>query len=337
MENNPNENQDDGLKDSGATLEATDSGSLSSPGTTESTGAPTPDTPPTPPTKPPFPKRIKDRLRRVNIFVLAFGAVAIVGICIVAVAYLMNGKTTTTASTTLSSQNLSPSSLAKLANNDATVGTSGQLLNIESNATFAGQVLVHQNLAVAGNLDIGGVLSLTNISVGGTSDLAQTSVSKNLAVAGITNLQGAVTIASSLQVSGSGNFSGPVTAPQITTTSLQINGELQLSHHITTNGSTPTSSGGSALGGGGTSSISGNDVAGSISINTGGSPPAGCFVSVKFASAYATTPHILLTPVGSAAGGLSYYINPSPSGFSVCDATSPPSGSTFGFDYFVID
>jgi cytoskeletal protein CcmA (bactofilin family) len=186
-------------------------------------------------------------------------------------------------------------------------------------------------------LQIGGTLALSNLTVSGTSQFGQATVNQNLAVAGNTAIQGATTIAKSLQVNGSGTFSGSLSAPQITTPSLQLNGDLVLTHHISVGGSTPTRSGGTALGSGGSVSVSGSDTAGSITINTGSNPAAGCFVTITFTTKYNATPHVLATPIDSAAGGLSYYITRSTTNFSICDSTTPPAGSSFGFDYFVLD
>ena len=261
--------------------------------------------------------------------------VLIVAAIVIAVAYLESKRGSGTSS--ISSQSLSESTLKQLANSDVTVGNSSHVLNVQSSAVFAGKVLIRQDLEVAGNLQIGGTLALNGLSVAGTAQFGQAQVNKDLSVAGNTGLQGTVTIAKSLQVSGGGSFGGALTAPQITASTLQLNGDLVLTHHITAGGATPSRTNGSALGGGGTASVSGSDTSGSISINTGGGPGAGCFVTINFTSRYNSTPHVVITPVGSAAGSLAYYVNRSPAGFSVCDASAPPAGASFGFDYFVVD
>jgi len=277
-----------------------------------------------------------ERLRqRTNIYLLLFGGVILLAGIIILIAYLQDQHSVKT--NRLQTQSLSQSTLQQLANSDATVGSNQSVLNVQSSAVFAGQVLIRQNLEIAGNLQIGGTLALSNLTVSGTSQFGQATVNQNLAVAGNTAIQGATTIAKSLQVNGSGTFSGPLSAPQITTSSLQLNGDLVLTHHISVGGSTPTRSDGTALGSGGSVSISGSDTAGSITINTGSSPAAGCFVSITFTTKYNATPHVLVTPVGAAAGGLSYYVTRSTANFSICDSTVPPTGSSFGFDYFILD
>ncbi len=272
---------------------------------------------------------------RFNIYLLLFVLVLIIAIIIVMVSYISSRHKP--AASVLSSQNLSQSTLQQLANSDATVGSNSQVLNVQSSAVFAGNVLVRQDLQVAGNLQIGKTLALNDVTVAGTAQFSQVQINNNLSVAGNAGFQSAVTIAKSLQVNGGANFNGPLSAPQLTVSSLQLNVDLVLTHHITTDGPAPGLVNGTALGSGGTASVSGSDTSGSISINTGSGPAAGCFVTINFASKFNTTPHILITPIGSSAGGLSYYVNRSAAAFSICDATTPPAGVSFGFDYFVVD
>jgi|SRR5665213_3917563 len=282
----------------------------------------------------PFTRLIKQLRQRFNIYLVLFSVIILIAAVIVVIAFLQSHKPSTNS---IQSQSLSQSTLDQLANSDTTVGNNHSILNVQSSAVFAGQVLLRQNLEVAGNLQIGGTVALSNISVAGTSQLGQVTVNKNLSVAGDTAIQGAATIAKGLQVNGGGTFSGALSAPQVTTGSLQLSGDLVLTHHLSAGGSTPSRSSGSALGSGGSTSVSGSDTAGSITINTGTGPAAGCFVTITFTGKYNAIPHVLVTPIGSAAGGLSYYVDRSTTNFSVCDASTPPAGSSFGFDYFVID
>lgn len=278
---------------------------------------------------------IKAFTQRFNIYLLLFVFILAIAGIIIVVAYFQSKKASTTS--TIKTQDLTQAALEQVANSDATVGNSQQILNVQSSAVFAGKVLVREGLEVAGNLQIGGTVAVNNLTVSGSSQFGQVQINKDLAVAGDSGFQGSVTVAKSLQVNGGGNFAGPVTAPQITTSVLQINGDLVFTKHLVAGGPTPGRSSGSALGSGGSVSISGSDTAGTVSINTGGSPPAGCFVTVNFTSRYNSIPHILLTPVGSSGGSIDYYVNRTTSSFSICDSTSPPAGSSFGFDYFVID
>jgi hypothetical protein len=286
------------------------------------------------PAKPPK-VGLKQRLKRFNVFLLLFMLILVIAGGIVLVAYFQSKKAAT--STTLKTQTLTQQTLDQLASTDATVGSNQQVLKVESSAIFAGKVLVRDGLEVAGNLQIGGTVGLTNLTVSGTTQLGETKVNKNLSVAGDTAIQGGATIAKSLQVSGSGSFGGPLTAPQITASSLQLNGDLILTHHLTLGGPTPGRTNGTALGSGGTATISGSDSGGTVTINIGSGAGAGCFITVNFAQKFNAPPRILITPVGSSAGSIAYYVNRTSSSFSICDAAVPPAGASFGFDYFVFN
>lgn len=295
--------------------------------------APSPSSPKPP--KRPLLKRLGERFPSVNVYMLIFVLVLVVAAVVGALAFLQSKRNNT--SFNISSQTLDQKALEQLANSDATIGSSSQVLNVQSSAIFAGKVLIRDTLEVAGGLQIGGNLSLAGVTVSGSSSFGQVQVSKNLTVIGDTALQGVLTVQKSLNVSGGGTFSGPLSAPQLTVTSLQLNGDLLLNHHLTAGGANPSRSNGSALGSGGTSSVSGSDTSGSISINTGSGASAGCFITVSFASRFNSTPRVLLTPVGSGAASINYYVNRSTSSFSVCAANTPPSNSSFAFDYFILD
>ena len=274
--------------------------------------------------------RLRRRFAFLNVYLLIFLLVLLIAAVASIIAY--NSSKRTASDTAISSQALDQKALEQLANTDTNVGSSAQILNVQSNAVFAGKVLVRDTLEVAGQLQVGGSLSLAELNISGNG-----SIGKDLAVAGDTALQGVLTVQKNLNVTGNGNFGGTVSAKQLTVGSLQLNGDLNLNHHVTAGGSSPGRSNGPALGSGGTASLGGSDTSGSITINTGGSPAAGCFITVTFASKFNSTPHVLITPVGSAAAGLSYYINRSTSNFSICSTNAAPGNTTFGFDYFILD
>jgi len=273
---------------------------------------------------------------KFNIYLLIFVLLFVI-VSAVAIVYYFKRNVKTDTPATISQQKLSSDTLNKLASNGVQVGDPKQVLNIQSNAVFAGQVLVKGELQVAGGLKIGGgSLTLPGLTVGGAASINDLQV-QSLAIAGNAAVQGQLSVQQNLSVGGNGNFKGGITAGQISTNKLQLVGDLQLTRHIVAGGSIPGRSNGSALGSGGTSSVSGSDTAGSISINTGSGAGAGCFLTINFAQAFSSTPHIVVTPVGSAAGGISYYINRSTSSFSVCTASAPPSNASFGFDYVALD
>jgi len=277
---------------------------------------------------------VKRLLGKINIYLLLFIVVMIVMGAVFAVAFLANHGT---KGINVKTQSLSSDTLKQLANSDVTVGQPKQVLNVQSNAVFAGKVLIRDSLEVAGTIQIGGILNVPGINVSGNGVLDQVQINKTLTVGGDTGVQGQLAVQKSLAVTGTGTFGGPITAPQISVNTFLLNGDLNLTHHITAGGATPGRSNGSALGSSGSASISGSDTAGSININTGSGASAGCFISVTFAQKFNATPHVLVTPIGAAAGAIGYYVNRSTTGFSVCAADTPPSGASFGFDYFILD
>ncbi|CAN5383425.1 hypothetical protein BH10PAT3_BH10PAT3_2640 [soil metagenome] len=277
---------------------------------------------------------LKKLLGKVNVYFLLLILVLIILGGIAYYAVIQNRKNAKQG--TLNTQKLTQSDLDKLAGTDSSVGDAKQTLTVVSNAIFTGGVLVRGNIDVAGSIKIGGPLSLPGLSVGGNTSVDQLAA-KSLTVAGDAAIQGKVAIQNNLTVTGSGSFSGNVTSPQVTTNKLQLNGDLQLSRHVTPNGASPGRTNGGALGGGGTASNSGNDITGTVNINTGNAAPAGCFVTITFSSAYATVPHVIISPSSSTAATVDYYVNRSASGFSICTANDPPDNAAgMTFDYIVL-
>lgn len=289
---------------------------------------------PTAPTPAKKPGGVRAKLRQFNVYLLLMGLILTIAGGILTVAYFQSKQATTT--NTIKDQDLTEETLREIAKSDASVGSSQQVLNVQSSAVFAGKVLVRDGLEVASNLQVGGTTALTDLTVAGTSQFGQVQVDKDLGVTGNVAAQGALT-ARSLQISGGGTFSGPVSAPQITTPSLQLNGDLVLTNHIVAGGPTPGATPGPAVGGGGSASVSGSDTSGTVNINVGGGAPAGCFATINFTRKYNATPHVTVTPVGANAGSLDYYVTRNTASFSICDATAPPAGISFAFDYFIVE
>jgi cytoskeletal protein CcmA (bactofilin family) len=278
---------------------------------------------------------LKHRLTHVNIYLTVF-CLLIVGTAALGGFLYLNSKQAKQSADTLSSQSLSSSSLSELANSGVSVGDPKQVLTVQSNSIFSGKVLVRQDLEVAGRLLVGSSLSLTGITVSGQSKFDDVQVTKDLAVTGNAAIQGKLSLRN-LAVTGDGNFGGTVTASQLVANNLTLNGNVTLTHHLIAGGATPSRSNGGALGSGGTSTVSGSDTAGSITVNSGGSPSAGCFITVNFTQKYNSVPRIIITPVGAAAANVGYYVSRTTSSFSVCGTSPAPAGQNFGFDYMVIE
>ncbi len=304
-------------------------GDAASPGTDNKT----PDNPKPKGKKPGFDK-LKDLIVHINIYLLIFILIVIVSAMGVFISMQQTKKEL--APPTLTSQDLSQEALEQINESEIKVGDPKQTLAIESNAIFSGKVLVRDDLDVAGTIKVGNALNLPGITVSGTSSFDQIQANQ-LSVDGDGSIQGGLNVQRNLTVAGGGSFGGPVSIPQLTVQSLQLSNDLTITRHIDAGGPTPGLSRGGALGGGGTASVSGTDTAGTVSINTGSGPGAGCFATITFANKFNGTPHVVITPVGSAAGGLNWYINRTSSGFSICTTNPAPGGQNFAFDFVAID
>lgn len=294
----------------------------------------------TDPTKPAKKVRKNGPLQRFwhhfNIYIVLFGLLVIVSVVIVTLIYLKSRTTTVTPAGSIRSQSLSADTLKDLANNGTQIGDPKQVLNIQSNSVFSGAVLVRGELQVAGGLKLGSSsLSINDLTIGGSANI-NTLQAQSLNVAGASRSND-LTVLRNLTVNGASTINGGLTTPVLSVGRLQLNSDLSLTRHIVGGGATPARSNGTALGSGGTTTVSGSDTAGSITINTGGGPAAGCFVSLTFTSSFSGTPHVVVTPVGSAAASLNYYINRSNTGFSVCTTNAAPNNASFGFDYHIFN
>jgi cytoskeletal protein CcmA (bactofilin family) len=279
---------------------------------------------------------IKKFLRKINLYFLIFMLLLVVAGVIAAVNYLNSQKAVTEPN--IASQKLTQDALKQLANSDATVGSAAQTLTIQGNAIISGQTLMRGNLNVAGNFQTGGSIQGPSLTISGKSNLGETQIN-SLQVATNTAIQGSTTMRD-LSVSGAATFSGAITASQITVSKLVLSGTgtLQLPNHLSFTGPSPSRSfiGSGILGSGGSVSISGSDTSGTINLNSGNSPNgSGCIVRINFQQAFPGQPHVLVSPVGSAAGGMEYYVERNNSGFSLCTNVAPTANKTFAFDYFV--
>jgi hypothetical protein len=268
-----------------------------------------------------------------NIYFIVFIVVvlAAVGIIFYAISTANKAKPTTTKT-----QSLTSAEIAQLKGNTTIVGDNKTTLDVQSNAVFESQVLVRSDLSTAGSLKVGTTASVKDLVVSGTSTLDNVNISGTASFSGDLTLQGALSIVKGLNVSGAGSF-GSLNVGNLSVNSLQLTGDFNISRHLTTSGNSVSRSPGTALGGGGTVSVSGNDTAGTLTINTGNTPPSGLFATIKFSRPFPSTPRVLITPIGSAAALVKYYVNRDNTGFSIGCTSAPPAGSSFAFDYFVVN
>lgn len=270
----------------------------------------------------------------LNIYLLMFLLLLVVAGGAILVTYQTSKRTKGT--TEIKFSDLTPEDLKALQSSSTTVGDPKSILNVESNAVFAGKVLVRDSLDVAGTIKVGGALSLPGLTVTGPSNFDEVRAN-NVTISNNASILGQLTVQRSLSVTGGATFGGAITAPQLNIENLQISSDIILNRHIDAGGATPDIAFGGALGAGGTASVSGTDTAGTVNINTGGGPISGLLATITFKQKFNATPHVVVTPVGIGASGLNYYISRTTSGFSLFTANAPSAGTSFSFDFIVID
>lgn len=277
---------------------------------------------------------IKRFFRKINVYLLMFLLLIVVAGAITAVNYLNSQKTVPKPD--IASQGLTEDALKQLANTDASIGGASQTLTIKGNAVIDGQTLMRGNLNVAGNFQSGGSIQGPSLTISGAANLGATQIN-SLQVATNAAVQGSTTLRD-LNVAGAASFGGAISASQITVTRLILSGNavLQVPNHISFAGPSPGRTINTGpLGNGGSASVSGSDTTGTVNINTGNNTSAGCFVRISFNQNFASQPHVIISPVGSAAGQTQYYVDRDTSSFSLCTSSPAPANQAFAFDYFV--
>lgn len=280
------------------------------------------------------PSKLKTTLKRLNLYFLLFLLLVVIAGAVTVVYYLNSKKQPVVPG--IADQPLTQKALKELANKNASIGDASQTITIKGSAVINGQTLMRGNLNVAGNLQAGGSIQGSSLTISGKSNLSDTQIS-SLQVAQNIAIQGTTTT-KDLNVAGASTFSGALTASQISTSKLIISGDggLQITNHLTFTGPSPSRSiNGAALGSGGSASVSGSDTSGSVNINTGNNPAAGCFITLNFNKTFAKQPRVIISPIGQAAGRIDYYATRTTSNFSICTSTPSPAHQNFAFDYFI--
>jgi hypothetical protein len=311
--------------------------------------------------KPPVPATPKLGKRHHNTYHPSHKATFIGLVVVVAVlainagiiAFVIKGQSKTKNLGNQGEVTISQGVLNRLGVNRSTIGDTGVELVVGPNARFNGKLQIGGDTSVAGQLKLNGKLSapdaslaqleagntsLSKLNVNGDSTLSALNLRNNLAVAGTTRLQGAVTVSQLLTVNNNVNISGSVavggtlSVNSLSTRNLILEGSLTVGGHIITRGSAPGVGPGSGIGSNGTVSISGNDAAGTVAVNAGTGAGNGVLVNVAFRSQYGTTPHVVISPVGRGDGN--FYVNRSIGGFSIAVTGSLGAGG-YAFDYIV--
>lgn len=121
-----------------------------------------------------------------------------------------------------------------------------------------------------------------------------------------------------------------------------INGNLTVNGHLITanESSNTTIAAGAGAGAGATASVTGNDVAGFVTINTGTGAAAGTLATVTFSSAYtgaANGPSVVISAKDTDGSTIDYFVGASVNGSFTIDSSSlPADGTSYELYYHVI-
>jgi hypothetical protein len=212
----------------------------------------------------------------------------------------------------INTQSLSNGTLNKVTSSLGNTGKVNTQLTITPNTLFKNDVEIQGKTSTDSDLQVGG-----NLTVGGT-----------LSVKGSSNFGANLSVA------------GQITAASLSVGSLSIgtinlSGDFNLTGHIIPSGTAPSVSANVAAAGG-TATISGNDTAGTVTINIGsGKANGGELAIVTFHKPFATTPKVEITPVNAQSAQLFYFVSQSPTFFSIECAATPANGASYTFNYFV--
>jgi hypothetical protein len=152
-----------------------------------------------------------------------------------------------------------------------------------------------------------------------------------------------------LTVGGDANFHGNAFFYKLVTFTEKtvFNNDISFAGHITTAGDTPTIN---TLEGAGVtaapadnptaalakSTLEGNDNSGRITVDVGANAAAGNLVKIDFKKSFTKAPQVFLTPSNTASAQAHYYISSSSDGFTIVVNDTPLSGTSYTFNYLII-
>ena len=171
--------------------------------------------------------------------------------------------------------------------------------------------------AISDAIQNGGAASLASIAVTGSANLNDLNVSGNASLVSLT-------------------VSGTATVGTLVVTGPASVGTLTVNGHIITAGDDATVAAGAASCTAPTVTITGNDTAGTITIDTGtGCSATGALAKITFANTYGVAPKMVITPTNASATDLKYFIGSTTSNeFTVNTSTIPSANTTYKFNYF---
>ncbi len=273
---------------------------------------------------------------------------AILAVNVVIITLVMKNQADAEEATAKNGVTISSSVLDKLGVSRNPVGNAETLLVVGPNSTFNGKVKMGSDVSIAGNLTLNSKFnttdaSITNLQAGNTQvqdlningdgTVTNINVRQDLQVAGVTRLQGQLTVNQLTTINNNLNVAGNIAVGgSLSVRNFQVS-TLTVTGHLLSSGSAPGVSSGGGAGSNGTVSISGNDTSGTVAVNTGVGAGNGLLAQVTFRERYGNTPHVVVTPVGRSVPGL--YINRTSTGFSISvEGGLAPGG--FAFDYIIV-
>jgi hypothetical protein len=141
-----------------------------------------------------------------------------------------------------------------------------------------------------------------------------------------------------LEIGGDATFQGKAVFKRLVTfiEKTVFRNDVSFEGHILTEGDPPAATIESAAGAASEARVEGNDTAGQLSLKLGPSPTSGKALQVKFKKPYTKNPKVFFTPANQPATDLKYYVESSPTDFSIVFSEPPPANTTFTFNYWVV-
>jgi len=226
MENKPDESQPDKPADDSSSVESLDTQSTV---VTEDTTGSLDKADVKPEAEEPDDKKkkkkkpiIKGIAGKLNVYLLGFILVILLAGIVTFISYQRSRDAAKKENESVSTTPLSDEDLEKLRQTDVKVGDPKQILSVESNAIFAGKVLIRDSLEVAGQIKVGGPLNLPGISVSGSSIFDQVQVN-NLQISGSATVQGQLNVQANAAISGDLTVGGTLSSARLNIEVLQLN------------------------------------------------------------------------------------------------------------------
>lgn len=299
---------------------------------------------------------ITERKRRISYrpsHKATFIGLAVVGLVLTVNAVIlyavMKNRAAQAESEAANSVTISSEELSKLGVSRNAVGNAATELRVGPNSIFNGDVTVAKNMTIAGQLNLNskftateasltklqaGETAVEQLNVNGDGTISTLNLRRDLQVAGAARVQGQLTVNQLTTINNNLNVAGNLSiGGALSVRAFQV-GQMTVAGHLISSGGAPSTSVGGGAGSNGTATIGGNDTAGTIGVNTGVGAGNGTLATVKFNENFASTPRVIVSPVGRAIPGL-YVSNRTSSGFTIAvDGALAPGG--YMIDYIVM-